>query len=128
MILLLDTHLLLWTAGVPGRLSVKARELLEDAENQLVFSAVSLWEIAIKRSQGRDDFRVDPRVLRRNLLDNGYGELAISSAHAIATESLPALHRDPFDRMLLAQAQVEGITLLTADAQVAQYPGSVLKV
>ncbi|MBV8062143.1 MAG: type II toxin-antitoxin system VapC family toxin [Nevskia sp.] len=128
MILLLDTHLLLWVSIQPERLPAKACKLLESADNRLVFSAVSLWEIAIKRGQGRDDFRVDPRVLRRNLLDNGYGELAISSAHAIATESLPPLHRDPFDRMLLAQAQVEGITLLTADAQVAQYPGSVLKV
>lgn len=128
MILLLDTHLLLWVSGVPERLSVKARKLLENADNRLVFSAVSLWEIAIKRSLGRDDFRVEPRVLRRNLLDNGYGELAISSAHTVAAESLPPLHRDPFDRMLLAQAQVEGITLLTADAQIAQYPGSVLRV
>lgn len=128
MILLLDTHLLLWVSGVPERLSDQARKLVEDPDNQLVFSVVSVWEIAIKRGQGRDDLRVDPRVLRRNLLDNGYSELTISSAHVLATESLPPLHKDPFDRMLLAQAQVEGVTLLTADLQVAQYPGAALKV
>ena len=128
MMLLLDTHLLLWASGQPDRLSAEARGLLEDPHNQPVFSAASLWEIEIKRGLGRDDFRVEPRVLRRGLLDNGYRELAISSEHAVAVESLPPLHKDPFDRMLLAQALTEGITLLTADALVAQYPGPVRKV
>ena len=128
MTFLLDTHLLLWAAGRPERLSAQARALLEAPQSELFFSAASLWEIAIKRSLGREDFRVDPRWMRRGLLDNGYRELAITSEHAVAIARLPLLHKDPFDRLLLAQADVEGITLLTADAQVAQYPGPVRRV
>lgn len=128
MKLLLDTHLLLWVAQGSDRLSPAARHLLADAGNHLLFSVASLWEIAIKRALGRDDFEADPRLLRRGLLDNGYGELPIVGEHAIATLSLPPLHKDPFDRLLVAQAMVEGITLVTADAQVADYPGSVRRV
>ncbi|MEO6917780.1 MAG: type II toxin-antitoxin system VapC family toxin [Collimonas sp.] len=128
MKLLLDTHLLLWAAGAPDRLSAAALALLGSQENELFFSAASLWEIAIKRSLGRADFQVDARLLRRGLLDNGYSELAIGSEHAVAIESLPAIHKDPFDRILVAQATVEGIILLTVDAQVAQYPGPVRQV
>lgn len=128
MKLLLDTHLLLRAAQGSDRLPPTARGLLADAGNQLLFSVASLWEIAIKRALGRDDFEVDPRLLRRGLLDNGYGELPIVSDHAIATLSLPPLHKDPFDRLLVAQATVEGITLVTADANVADYPGPVRRV
>lgn len=128
MKLLLDTHLLLWAAGTPDRLSPMARQMLEDPLNELIFSAASFWEIAIKRGLGRSDFRVDARVMRRELLDNGYQELAISSEHAVSVDSLPLIHKDPFDRILVAQATVEGITLLTADALVAQYPGPVRQV
>jgi PIN domain nuclease of toxin-antitoxin system len=98
-----------------------ARKLLDDPRNEPVFSAASLWEIAIKSGLGRSDFRVDVRSLRRELLDNGYLELAITSAHAVAIDSLPPIHKDPFDRLLVAQSMVEGITLLTADPLVAQY-------
>jgi PIN domain nuclease of toxin-antitoxin system len=128
MKLLLDTNLLLWAAGEPKRLSAKARKLINDPESELFFSAASLWEIAIKRGLGRNDFKVDARLLRRGLLDNGYSELPIGSEHAVAIDSLPPIHKDPFDRMLVAQATVEGITLLTSDAMVAQYPGPVRKV
>ena len=128
MRLLLDTHVLLWAAAEPRKLSKAARRLINDTANTLTFSAASLWEIAIKQSIGRDDFRVDARLLRRGLLDNGYDELAVTSAHAVALDTLPPLHKDPFDRMLIAQARVEGITLLTADAQVAQYEGAVVMV
>ena len=128
MKLLLDTHVLLWAAGAPEQLSAPARALLADAANDLLFSAASVWEITIKRSLGRADFRVDPRLLRRGLLDNGYAELPVTSAHALAVEHLPGLHRDPFDRLLIAQAQAEGLLLVTADDQVAQYPGSVRKI
>lgn len=128
MRLLLDTHLLLWAAGLPERLSGEARALIEAAENELLFSAASLWEIAIKRGLGRADFQVDVRLLRRGLLDNGYSELTINSEHAIAVDSLPSLHKDPFDRILVAQAMVAGITLLTSDALVAQYPGPIRQV
>ncbi|CAG9165774.1 type II toxin-antitoxin system VapC family toxin [Cupriavidus respiraculi] len=123
MKLLLDTHLLLWAAGMPERLSAPARAIIEARDSVLFFSVASLWEIAIKRGVGRTDFQVDPRLLRRGLLDNGYSELPIASEHAVAIDSLPPLHRDPFDRLLVAQATVEGITLLTSDSLVAQYPG-----
>jgi PIN domain nuclease of toxin-antitoxin system len=128
VILLVDTHLLLWAAGEPQKLSRKARQLLEDPASQLWFSAASLWEVAIKHGLGRRDFRVEPRRLRRGLIDNGWRELAISSEHAVATIALPPLHKDPFDRMLLAQADVEGSTLVTSDDIVARYAENVLKV
>jgi PIN domain nuclease of toxin-antitoxin system len=126
--LLLDTQLLLWAAGQPERLSTAARKLLNNSQNELLFSAASLWEITIKNGLGRDDFRVEPRLLRRGLLDNGYSELPITSQHAVSVDTLPPLHRDPFDRMLLAQALCEGVTLLTGDVQLARYPGPVRKV
>ena len=91
--------------------------------NEITFSAVSLWEVAIKTARGRDDFRIDVSLLRRKLFDNGYAELAVSGAHAVALASLPPLHKDPFDRMLVAQATVEGVTLLTADPAVANIRG-----
>lgn len=128
MKLLLDTQILLWAASHPARLSVAARKLLNDPRNELLFSAASLWEIAVKKTLGREDFRVEPRLLRRGLLDNGYTELPITSQHAVSIDGLPPLHKDPFDRMLLAQALTEGITLITADAQLARYRGPVRKV
>jgi PIN domain nuclease of toxin-antitoxin system len=128
MKLLLDTHLLLWAAASPDRLSAAALSLLNDPAHELVFSAASLWEIAIKCRLGRKDFRVDPRLLRRGLLDNGYLELPITSEHAVATHSLPPLHKDPFDRILVAQAMVEGMELLTVDPIVAQYGSPVRRV
>lgn len=128
MKLLLDTHLLLWAASQPERVPAAAHKLIADAGNELLFSAASLWEVAIKSGLGRNDFSVDARVLRRGLLDNGYGELPILSAHAVAVAGLPPIHRDPFDRLLVAQATIEGIVLLTSDALVAQYPGPIHKV
>lgn len=121
MKLLLDTQLLLWAAGEPDRLSAGARALLTDAGNELLFSAASIWEVAIKSTLGRADFRVQPRLLRRGLLDNGYVELPITSQHAVGLDALPALHKDPFDRMLLAQALAEGVLLLSADEQLIRY-------
>lgn len=125
MILLVDTHLLLWAAGQNRKLSPAARQLLDDPRADLRFSAASLWEIAIKNGLARNDFRVDPRRLRRELLANGWAELAVTGEHAVATGSLPPIHKDPFDRLLVAQAQVEGIALVTSDEIVAQYPGDV---
>jgi PIN domain nuclease of toxin-antitoxin system len=126
--LLLDTHLLLWAAANDRRLPPAARALIESRENEPLFSAASLWEIVVKGGLGRDDFRVNPRLLRRALVQNGYSELPITSEHAIAIETLPAIHRDPFDRMLVAQATIEGVTLLTSDRIVARYPGPIRKV
>ena len=128
MKLLLDTQILLWAAGQPKRLSSAARKLIENPRNDLLFSAASLWEVAIKSALGRTDFRVEPRVLRRGLLDNGYTELPVTSEHAVSVTGLPDLHRNPFDRILLAQALCEGFTLLTADATIAKYPGPVRRV
>ncbi len=128
MKLLLDTQVLLWAAAHPKRLSAAARKLLLDPRNALLFSAASLWEVTIKNALGRGDFRVEPRVLRRGLLDNGYVELPITSEHAVSVASLPDLHRDPFDRLLVSQATCEGVVLVTADAMVAQYPGPIRRV
>jgi PIN domain nuclease of toxin-antitoxin system len=125
MKLLLDTHVLLWAASDPKRLSTKARKVLNDPQNQLLFSAASLWEIAIKRGLNRPDFQADPRLLRRGMLDNGYGELPIMSDHVVAIDGLPPIHKDPFDRLLVAQATVEGFTLLTLDPILAGYPGPI---
>jgi len=128
MKLLLDTHLLLWAAATPSRLSRKARSMIADEANELLFSAASLWEIVIKTTLGRADFRVDARELRLALLDNGYTEVAVTSLHAVALGDLPLLHKDPFDRILLAQAMREDATLLTADEMLSGYPGPILKV
>ena len=128
MKLLLDTHMLLWAAGEPDRLPLSAVAEIENASNDLLFSPASLWQVAIKRGLGRDDFTIDPRLLRRGLLDNGYQELPITSEHAVAIDGLPPIHKDPFDRILVAQAIVEGITLLTVDDVVAHYPGPIRKL
>ena len=128
MTLLLDTQVLLWAASRPERLSPAARRLLGQKGNALVFSAASLWEVAIKFQLGRHDFPFEPGGLRRELLEHGYLELAVTGQHAETLAALPALHKDPFDRMLLAQAICEGITLVTADEKLARYPGPVRKV
>ncbi len=125
MKILLDTHLLLWAAGQPDLLPAAARRWIDNPANELLFSPASIWEVAIKRGLGRSDFQADPRLLRRGLLDNGYSELPILSDHVVAIDSLPPIHKDPFDRLLVAQATAEGIMLLTADSVVAQYPGPV---
>ncbi len=125
MKLLLETHLLLWAAGEPKKLSPKARTLILDTQNELMFSAPSVWEVAIKRTLGRAHFQVDSRLFRRGLIDNGYVELPVLSAHAVAVEALPPIHKDPIDRLLIAQMLIEGIALMTTDAMIAQYGGSV---
>lgn len=128
MKLLLDTHLLLWAAGMPDRLPGRARTMIERSDAEPMVSAASLWEVAIKAGLGREDFRVDAAMLRRGLLEHGYTELAIGGAHATAVARLPNIHKDPFDRLLVAQAQVEGITLLTTDPTVARYPGPIVRL
>src|SRR5258708_36865668 len=125
---LLYTALLHWAAAEPRRLSKQARALIDNPDNDLLFSAASLWEVAIKRGLGRDDFKVDARLLRRGLLDNGYSELPIISDHVVRIDSLPPIHKDPFDRILWAQETVERVTLLTIDSLVAQYPGPIKTV
>lgn len=124
MKLLLDTHLLLWAAAGTG-LSPAASEMIDDPASELFFSPASIWEIAIKSALGRPDFDLDAGVFRRALLESGYEEMAITGAHAAAVTALPDLHRDPFDRILVAQAIVEGVTLLSADRAVLVYPGPI---
>jgi PIN domain nuclease of toxin-antitoxin system len=124
MKLLLDTHLLLWAAAGTG-LSPTAAAMIGHPDNELFFSAASIWEVAIKSALDRPDFDLDASVFRRALLESGYEEMAITGAHAAAVATLPDLHRDPFDRILVAQAIVEGVTLLTADQALLAYPGPV---
>lgn len=121
MKLLLDTHILLWAAGDNPALSAEARDVIQDTDNTLYFSVASVWEIVIKKALGREDFQVDARVLRRNLLDVGFEELSINARHALEVAQLPPLHKDAFDRILIAQAMVEGIVLLTHDTNIKQY-------
>lgn len=128
MKILLDTHILLWAAGEPGRLPAAALVVLGNPETELIFSPASLWEVAIKRGLDRADFQVDPRLLRRGLLDNGYVELPVTGEHAVAVVNLPPIHKDPFDRMLIAQATIAGIELLTVDEMVGRYPGPIRRV
>jgi PIN domain nuclease of toxin-antitoxin system len=132
MKLLLDTHLLLWASGTfsgpTSPMSPAADALIDDEANTLFFSAVSIWEIAIKKAQGRSDFGADPHAMRRALLDNAYVELPITSEHAAGVVLLPPIHKDPFDRLLIAQAVAEGVTLLTVDAKVIAYDGPIRRV
>ena len=128
MQLLLDTHLLVWAMGKPERLDPALVRLLEDPMNTPVFSVASLWELVIKRGLDRPDFRLEPPLLRQALLEAGWRELPVEAHHVLVVGQLPALHRDPFDRLLLAQAQADGLLLITADQQLAQYPGPVRRM
>lgn len=128
MNLLLDTHILLWAAVSPEKLSADALSLINDDNNRLYFSAASIWEVVIKNGLQRPDVHVDPHLLRRGLVDNGYLELPISALHTLNVAHLPTIHKDPFDRILVAQAEAEGFLLLTADEMVAQYAGPIRRV
>lgn len=123
--LLLDTQLLIWAADNPEHVPQEACALIADPTNALAFSAISIWEVAIKTALGKPGFRTDPRRLRSGLLRGGYRELPIAAEHGIAMARLPPIHRDPFDRILLAQTDIEGAILLTAGRTVARCPGPV---
>jgi PIN domain nuclease of toxin-antitoxin system len=127
MRLLVDTHLVLWAAAKSSRLPKEVRRLLEDPENEVFYSAASLWEIAIKAALRRSDFRVELALLRPALAAMDFVELPVSGAHAERLASLPPIHKDPFDRMLVAQSLSEPLVLLTNDAALAPY-GEVVKV
>jgi PIN domain nuclease of toxin-antitoxin system len=128
MRILLDTHILLWAGLKMARVPVVAATMIDDFQNEVVFSSASIWEIAIKRRLDRNSPTVDARTFRENLLANGYRELPINGLHAAQVQDLPSLHKDPFDRILVAQAMVEGLLLLTSDRMVARYPGPIQKV
>ena len=125
MRLLVDTHLLLWSAAKSRRLPKEARRLLEDPANEILFSAASLWEIVIKAALRKPDFKADVALLRPALTEMGFAELAVSGAHAERLAGLPPIHKDPFDRMLVAQSLAEPLVLLTNDAALAGYGGVV---
>jgi len=128
MRLLLDTHILLWAAFKKARVPATAARMIDNIQNELVFSSASIWEIAIKRRMDRNSSMVDARAFRQDLLANGYQELSINGLHAAQVQDLPNLHKDPFDRIMVAQALVEGLLLLTSDRLVARYPGQIQKV
>lgn len=128
MKLLLDTHILLWAAGHPERLTETARCLLMTSENRLFFSAANIWEVVVKLGLGRQDFKIDPYRLRKMLVIHRYIELPVTAEHALRAGTLPPLHKDPFDRILIAQALSEGMRLVTADGTVARYGEPVLAV
>ena len=125
MRILLDTHVLLWAVGDSERLPESARKWLEDSNNEVFFSAASLWEIAIKASLGREDFRVDPAQILEVMPETGFSELPINAAHAVEVYRLPLIHKDPFDRLLVAQSKVEPMLLLTNDDLLVQYSDNV---
>lgn len=122
MSFLVDSHVLLRAAGVPDRLPADARTLVEIPATELIYSVASLWEVAVKNGLGGADFRVDPSLLRRGLLENGYTELDVTGAHVLVVHGLPPFHNDPFDRLLVAQALIEGVTM---DEAVRRYPGPI---
>lgn len=128
MRVLLDTHLLLWSVARSRRLPKVARAIVLDDSNDVYFSAASVWEITIKSALGRSNFRADPEALVRALFRSGFYELPVTAAHAVRVAKLPAVHRDPFDRLLLAQSLAEPLTLVTNDAQLAKYGSFVMLV
>jgi PIN domain nuclease of toxin-antitoxin system len=121
--LLLDTHALIWWTADAPELSGRARAAVADRANEVVVSIASLWEIVIKRALGKLEFPEDPGT---TLAEEGFGLLPVGLAHLRALEGLPALHRDPFDRMLVAQALADGLVLVSGDPAVARYGAPVL--
>ena len=125
MRLLFDTHLLLWIAYDSARVPKACRALLDDPEHTLLFSAASIWEVAVKQTKSRADFTADATLLRSELLEADYLEVLISGRQAAAVSALPPIHADAFDRLLMAQALTEGLTLVTSDSRLARYPGPI---
>lgn len=128
MNLLLDTHVALWAITDSPKLPPKAMELIASPRTNVWISAASIWEIAIKHSLGRGDMPLSGQDALRYFLDSGYRLLAIEAQHAVAVEELPARHNDPFDRILVAQALVEPMRLMTHDARVALYSDTIIKI
>ena len=121
MRVLVDTHLLLWAVASSRQLPKGARALILDTANEVYYSAASVWEVAIKSALRRRDFKADPTALVRALGQSGFSELPVTAAHAARVAGLPAIHRDPFDRLLVAQSLAEPMTLLTNDAVMLGY-------
>lgn len=128
MNVLFDTQLVLWIVLNSPSLPARARTLLTAPETSPWISAASLWEVAIKTALRRPGFEFDPRIMRRQLLGEGWSELIVNGDHAAEAAGLPLIHKDPFDRMLIAQASHEGFTLVTADVIIARYAGRIERV
>jgi PIN domain nuclease of toxin-antitoxin system len=128
MRVLLDTHVLLWALGEPGRLDVRTRSTIESSDTEVLFSAASIWEIAVKSGLGRTGFALDPAEIARAAIDTGFSELAVRANAAALVGRLPLLHRDPFDRLLVAQAILEPATLYTTDRQLVGYSDLVRQI
>lgn len=126
MRLLLDTQMLIWATYWPERLPPQAKQYIENIDNAIYFSPLSIWEVAIKGAKNRPDFQLNAKFLRNKLFENNFSEIAINGFHAAAVSDLPMLHKDPFDRLLLAQAIVENLILLTSDTIIARYPAPVI--
>jgi PIN domain nuclease of toxin-antitoxin system len=128
MIYLIDTHLLIWMSMKSSRLTESTKALLEDIDNEIFFSAISISEIAVKQQLAKSDFNIDASAVRRAMVEEGYRELPVNGLHAAFVATLPPIHKDPFDRLLVAQANIEGMTLITADDAISRYPGPILKI
>jgi len=123
---LLDTHILLWAIGGSRRLPRQARQAILDPANEILFSAASIWEIAIKSQVRRGDFAADPAEIATAAIDSGFDELPVRAQHGALTARLAMHHRDPFDRLLIAQAMTEPARLITVDARLRRYSDLVL--
>lgn len=125
MKVLLDSHLLVWLVGASYRLPLDAREIIENPDHEIFFSSASIWELSIKYSSGKIGLELPPRMLYRVLIESDFQELAVTATHALEVESLQPIHKDPFDRILIAQSMSEGMLLLTSDETIAQYNGPI---
>lgn len=127
MSILIDTHVFLWAVGIEGRLSESAKRLLDDPDQAIFFSAASAWEIAIKWSKGRLTLPASPsEVINHVASVSGLSQLSISVKDACAVADLPLHHKDPFDRLLVAQARTNGLRLMTADPMMERYDVDVI--
>jgi PIN domain nuclease of toxin-antitoxin system len=122
---LVDTQLLLWNAWGSHKLPARVGRLFRDGRHEFFASVASIWEVAIKSAGARKGFNSSATLLRENLIENGFHELPVTGAHAVAIDRLPLLHGDPFDRLLVAQALVEPMVLITTDVRLGAYPGTI---
>ncbi|MDH9218814.1 MULTISPECIES: type II toxin-antitoxin system VapC family toxin [Moraxella] len=119
---LLDTHIVIWLAQEPQKLDERLKALLLNKNVKVYFSTVNLWEVAIKKALGKAGFDVDVKLLYQHLIENQYLELPVLSGHCLLVQDLPLYHKDPFDRLIIAQAMSENFTLITEDTIIPQYP------
>ena len=122
---LVDTHLLIWAATDPDKLSATAKSYIAEESNQLFFSSASIWETSIKAGLGKSNFTLNPSLFYKSLLKNHYIEIKVSSLHATGVSKLPQIHRDPFDRLFISTARWENMTLLTNDDRLSSYGSNV---